>query len=147
MSYWKKKLGWMLGFLTGGAGYGAIEILCRGYTHISMVLAGGLSFLLLLRMARSSRSLGLLSVLGGLSVTVIELVIGCVVNLWLGLSVWDYSHEHFHIWGQICPRFTLLWILLCGTVLYLCRLTVKGLRRIKLPEGLPPSESSPTPES
>ena len=30
----------------------------------------------------------------------------------LGLGVWDYSHLAGNILGQICPQFTLLWLVL-----------------------------------
>ncbi|WP_195640663.1 putative ABC transporter permease [Flavonifractor plautii] len=37
---------------------------------------------------------------------------GLVLNVWLGLGVWDYSHLAGNILGQICPQFTLLWLVL-----------------------------------
>ena len=46
-------------------------------------------------------------------VTVVELVAGVVLNLWLGLGVWDYSGLPGNLWGQICPQFALIWWVLC----------------------------------
>lgn len=46
-------------------------------------------------------------------VTAVELVAGVVINLWLGLGVWDYSHLPGNLWGQICPQFSALWWGLC----------------------------------
>lgn len=46
-------------------------------------------------------------------VTVVELVAGVVLNLWMGLGVWDYSGLPGNLWGQICPQFALLWWVLC----------------------------------
>ena len=46
-------------------------------------------------------------------VTAVEFVAGLVLNVWLGLGVWDYSHLPLHIMGQICPQFTALWWGLC----------------------------------
>lgn len=46
-------------------------------------------------------------------VTAVELAAGCVLNLWLRLGVWDYSHLPGNLWGQICPQFSVLWWALC----------------------------------
>lgn len=46
-------------------------------------------------------------------VTAVELGAGCVINLWLGWDVWDYSHLPGNLWGQICPQFSALWWGLC----------------------------------
>ena len=45
-------------------------------------------------------------------VTVLELVSGIILNLWLGLGIWDYSNMPFNLLGQICLPFTLLWVAL-----------------------------------
>lgn len=39
-----------------------------------------------------------------------EFLTGCVVNLWLGWDIWDYSDLPGNILGQICPQFALVWI-------------------------------------
>ena len=39
-------------------------------------------------------------------VTAAELVAGLVLNVWLGLGVWDYSCLPGNFLGQICPQFT-----------------------------------------
>jgi len=59
------------------------------------------------------------SILGGLTVTGMELLVGLVLNVWLGLDVWDYSWKWGNLWGQICPKFTLLWCLLAGAMIVL----------------------------
>lgn len=46
------------------------------------------------------------------AITALEFVTGLVLNVWLGLGVWDYSHLAGNILGQICPQFTLLWLVL-----------------------------------
>lgn len=46
-------------------------------------------------------------------VTAAELAAGVVLNLWLGLGVWDYSQMPGNLWGQVCPQFALLWWGLC----------------------------------
>ena len=46
-------------------------------------------------------------------VNAVELAAGVVLNLWLGLDIWNYSDLPFNLWGQICPRFFAVWLLLC----------------------------------
>ena len=46
-------------------------------------------------------------------VTVVELAAGLILNVWLGLGVWDYSHLPGNFLGQICPQFFCVWFLLC----------------------------------
>ena len=49
----------------------------------------------------------------GALVTGVELAAGLVLNVWLGLGIWDYSHLWGNLWGQICPQFSALWCGLC----------------------------------
>ena len=46
-------------------------------------------------------------------VTVVELAAGLILNVWLGLGVWDYSHLPGNFMGQICPQFFGVWWGLC----------------------------------
>lgn len=46
-------------------------------------------------------------------VTLVELAAGLVLNVWLGLGIWDYSRLPFNLWGQICPQFAAIWWGLC----------------------------------
>ena len=57
------------------------------------------------------------AVLGGLAITAGELLAGLVLNVWLGLGIWDYSGQWGNLWGQICPLYTGLWCLLAGPVI------------------------------
>ena len=102
-------------FLSGGTVYGIIEMLWRGYTHWSMVLAGGAAFFLLHAVNGwlASRSFVVRCLIGATLITSVELVFGTVFNLWLGLGVWDYSAMKWNFFGQICPTFSVLWFLLC----------------------------------
>ncbi|MCI8741273.1 MAG: hypothetical protein HFG62_12730 [Lachnospiraceae bacterium] len=52
-------------------------------------------------------------------ITVLEFVTGCIVNLYLGWAVWDYSRILGNILGQICPQYCVLWlpVALAGIVL------------------------------
>lgn len=49
----------------------------------------------------------------GALVTATELASGLVLNVWLGLNIWDYSDLWGNLWGQICPQFAATWWALC----------------------------------
>ena len=53
-------------------------------------------------------------IIGALIITAVEFVAGCIINIWLGWQVWDYSGLPFNILGQICLPFTVLWSLLAA---------------------------------
>ncbi len=100
-------------FLFGGILYGLIEVIWRGYTHWSMVVAGGVCFLIINQI--NKRLAGRASyftkcVFAALAVTAVEFIAGVVVNLWLGLGVWDYSKMPMNLLGQVCLPFCLMWL-------------------------------------
>jgi len=109
-------------FLSGGILYVLVEMLWRGYSHWSMLMLGGICFVLI----------GLINevipwempiweqgIIGAGIITVLEFVTGCIVNLWLGWHVWDYSDMPLNICGQICLPFCLLWIIIGMTAVVL----------------------------
>lgn len=106
--------------LIGGAIYFCIEILWRGYSHVSMFLLGGICFVLLgLINEFLSWNMGLLwqSLIGTGIVTLLELITGLIVNIHLGLNVWDYSNLPLNFMGQISVVYGLLWIpLSCAAI-------------------------------
>lgn len=57
-------------------------------------------------------SLALQSLICGTAITLAELAAGLVLNVWLKMGVWDYSHLPGNLWGQICPQFWVLWCIL-----------------------------------
>ena len=98
--------------LTGGCIYYAIEILWRGYSHWSMFLLGGICFLFLGMINEVipwEMELWKQAVIGTVMITFLEFAVGCVVNLWLGWNVWDYSNVRFNLFGQICLPYAILW--------------------------------------
>ena len=104
----------LLIFSIFGLTYGLIEILWRGYTHPSMVIVGGSCGLLigLLNEKNKKKNLLLQMVEGMVIVTVLEFVSGIILNLCLGLNVWDYSNMRFNLLGQVCPQFCIAWFFL-----------------------------------
>ena len=120
-------------FLTGGFTYGGIEIATRGFSHISMFLAGGLCFVfigLLNDFLGEKISFIGLMFLSALIITAVEFITGIIVNVWLKLDVWDYSYLPYNLNGQICLLFTNLWFLLSAPALLLDDwMRVKIMRR------------------
>ncbi|WP_081707708.1 putative ABC transporter permease [Bacillus massiliigorillae] len=111
--------------LIGGAFYLWIEILWRGHTHWTMGVVGGLCFIgigMINHIFPYEMPLYVQAIIGMLLVTVIELVAGLIINIWLGLSVWDYSQLPFNILGQICVPYMLLWLPLSMMAIILYRL-------------------------
>lgn len=102
-------------FCGGGVGYCLMEIAARGYTHWSMGVTGGICFMALFYIATEYSSLPVpcKAGFGALIITGAELMAGCTVNLFFGWHVWDYAKEAGNLLGQICPRYTLYWFLLC----------------------------------
>lgn len=58
--------------------------------------------------------LWLQAVIGGLGITAAELAAGLLLNVRLGLGIWDYSGMPGNLLGQICPEFTALWVVTAG---------------------------------
>ena len=76
-------------FFTGGFLYCALEILMRGYSHISMLLAGGICFVLVgavQNLLGGQASLVGQMLLCSLMITVVEFVVGMIVNRYLHLA-------------------------------------------------------------
>lgn len=101
-------------FLIGGRVYTWIEILWRGFSHWSMFLLGGGCFVIMGLLNeykfRWNQSLILQSFISAVVITILEFFTGCIVNLWLGWEVWDYSELTCNFLGQISLRYFLLWI-------------------------------------
>ena len=102
-------------FLLGGQGYCTIEILWRGRTHYSILLAGGiiLMFLAFIQKEMKKAPLLLKCLMGTVFITGVEFIFGCIFNISLGMNVWNYDNMPFNLLGQICLPFSLLWLLLC----------------------------------
>ena len=106
MKTWKR----IFLFYMGGMLYCGLELLWRGRTHGSMFLLGGACFLILGRVGAMRQSILFRAVLGGMLITLGELAVGLAVN---GQhQVWDYRSMPLNFRGQICPVYTLFWVLL-----------------------------------
>lgn len=104
------------GWFLFGSLYCGLEILWRGHSHWTMgVLAAAVS--IPLDIANDTvipwkTPLWLQAIIGGTIITAAEFVTGCIVNLWLGWGVWDYSRIPFNLLGQVCLRYWVVWVAL-----------------------------------
>lgn len=97
----------------GGSFYVTLEVFWRARSHWTMFVMAAVVFIILgLLNEIWSWSLLTQTIAGTAIATATELVTGCIVNLWLGWGVWDYSNMPGNFMGQICPQFTLLWVVI-----------------------------------
>jgi uncharacterized membrane protein len=78
-----------------------------------MFAVGGLCFLLIGSINGLfpwSMGIAWQALIGAAAVTLVELVCGIILNVWLGLGIWDYSSLPLNLFGQICPQFAAAWI-------------------------------------
>ena len=102
-------------FLLGAFMYGLVEIVWRGYSHWTMMIAGGLCFIVFSLIDEKFKAIPLLykCIMGSAFITSIELVFGVVFNVFLKLDIWDYSNVPINLFGQICLLYSVLWGFLC----------------------------------
>lgn len=114
-------------FSVGGIAYGIIEILWRHRTHWSMLITGGICFLSLFRIFIKLKNLKTIfkCIIGSGLITIVEFIVGCVVNIQLKMNVWDYSSVPFNIMGQVCPLYSILWGFITLPILFICNKTQK----------------------
>ena len=113
-----------LGFVAilGGFLYFYLENFVRGFSHYSMILCASISFYCigyLSKMKRKQYSIFRLMALGALIITTFEFLTGILVNIVLDLKVWNYENQPFHILGQICLPYSLLWFFLALVPIFL----------------------------
>lgn len=99
-------------FVMGGTLYYSVEMLWRGRSHISMFMDGGVCFVLigLLNEIAPGLPLSAQAMLGSAIISTSEMLVGLVVNRWLGLGVWDYSGVRGNLLGQVCLPFFTAWM-------------------------------------
>ena len=107
----------------GGAAYYILENIWRGYSHWIMAVVGGICFLIIgLLNEFYTCNMALLSkmVISAVIITLVELIAGLILNMWLGLNLWDYSNMPYNFMGQICLLYSILWFLISLPVILIC---------------------------
>lgn len=111
----------MLMWTWGGTLYFFMEVVYKTLTgkpdHISWTMII-VAFILCIPLERFGDELPwempmiLQTIICAVAITITELIAGLILNVWLGLHVWDYSELPFNFMGQICLQFSLLWVVL-----------------------------------
>lgn len=103
----------ILANIMGGA-YFLIEVLYDGTSHWSMYLLGAFIGILIGQLneygIKWETPLWKQILLGEAIILPLEFLTGCVVNIWLGLNVWDYSDLPLSLLGQTSLTFAPMFI-------------------------------------
>ena len=88
----KKIIKYLTLFLIGGVFYYSLEVIFRGYSFPAMAVCGGLCFIICGVINERSRCMPLVlqQLIAASGITVIEFISGLILNVWLGLNMWDY---------------------------------------------------------
>ena len=121
-------------FSVGAVGYGLLEVLWRGYTHWSMLGAGGICFVFFAWIGEKFKNAGIFikALLGSAFVTSIEFIFGIIFNIILKKNVWDYSRMPFNIGGQICMLYSFIWLLISIVCIPLACFISRKLRQKRI---------------
>lgn len=123
----KKMLKVLILWFIIGAIYFVLEGLWRipsgGYANIIMLPIGGLCGILIGSINQIPKfynsSVLRQCLISTFIVLLVEFISGCIVNLWLGLNIWDYSNRPLNILGQICIQYGLLWFAISPAAIWL----------------------------
>lgn len=99
-----------------------IEYLWRGYSHWTMgclggamlIVIGGINEWIPWEMS-IIKQMGI----GAIVITITEFLAGIILNIWLGLGIWDYSSLPLNILGQVSLPFSIAWFFLSGIAIVL----------------------------
>ena len=116
-------------FYIGGTAYMILEFLWRGRSHGSMFLLGGLCFLLVGGGIGRLKQLPLIArlICSAGVITCLELATGLLFNQ--DYAVWDYRSLPYQFQGQICLRYSLLWIPVSGLAMLLYAWTSRRIAK------------------
>ncbi|WP_058952890.1 putative ABC transporter permease [Clostridium tyrobutyricum] len=125
---------------TMGAIYMVLEGVWRGWTHISMLVVGGLAAFFIGRLNEYSKfydkKMWQECLIGTVIILVLEFISGMVLNVWLKLGIWDYSNTWGNLYGQICIPYAVLWFLLVPLNVFVDDYLRYRLFGEKKPQGL-----------
>ena len=115
IKYMKNILKYITIFISGGIIYMCLEIFWRGWTHWTMGVLGGLCTVLIgliNEILPDDTPLLVQAPLASIIITILEYYTGYILNIKLGLNIWDYSQLPFNVDGQVCLYASLLWMVL-----------------------------------
>lgn len=114
-------------FFTGGGLYLLIEtfyctMMGDPLVHWAMLFVGGAAFVLIGGINEwipYELSLVKQSLIGAIVVMLTELICGCILNVWCGFGIWDYSGKFLNLCGQTCLQFMPGWLIFSGVAIVL----------------------------
>ena len=110
-------------FWMGGLIYQIVEILWGGNSHWTMFIVGGTCEILInyiYKLLINNTNIFIICLLGGIVITLIEFLVGFIVNIKLKWKIWDYSKIKNNVMGQICLEYSCYWMLLSLPAVILC---------------------------
>jgi len=100
-------------FFVMGMIYFTLEGFWNGKANIIMLPVGGICGLLTGLLNEFPKFFNLKmwqqTLLGTFIVTLIEFISGVILNIYLGLNLWNYSSMWGNLYGQITPQYMFLW--------------------------------------
>ncbi|NLW92809.1 MAG: hypothetical protein GXY34_14570 [Syntrophomonadaceae bacterium] len=103
----------ILGFIMGMV-YFTLEGFWRGWTNITMLFVGGLCGVIVGSLNEYPDYINLKvwqqTLVAWPLVLIVEFVSGLVLNVWLGLQIWDYTGTLGSLYGQVSLPYALLWL-------------------------------------
>ena len=94
-----------------------------GYTNIAMLFVGGFCGLIVGSINQIPQFYKMTvwkqSIIGAIVVLIVEYISGYILNIKMGLDIWDYSDMYFNLNGQVCFEFAVIWFLLMPTAIWL----------------------------
>ena len=94
-----------------------------GYANIAMLFVGGLCGVLVGSINQIPKFYKMAvwkqAVIGTVLTLVVEYISGYILNIKMGLDIWDYSDMYFNLNGQVCFEFAVIWFLLMPTAIWL----------------------------
>ena len=103
-------------WLLGGTLYYSFEMIFRGFSHWTMFVLGGISMAFFAFQGKAMHwreALWKQVIRCTIFVISCEFITGLIVNKWLQMAVWDYSNQPFHLFGQICLPFAIIFSGIC----------------------------------
>lgn len=99
-------------FYVGFTTYVAIEVMFRGYSTILMGITGAICFLFFDKINEWipwNMDLSIQGIIGGIFVTLMELIIGLGLQILNLPPMWNYSNMWMNYKGIMCPLFSCIW--------------------------------------
>lgn len=118
-------------FVLMGIVYVCIEVFFSAFTGLQWRLVGESSVWMFIVGGFLGLSVGKFSnykrkiaypfdiLIGAALITLVELISGIILNVWLKFNIWNYSSSRFNLLGQIDYIHSICWILLTPTIFWL----------------------------